>query len=203
MDVLLIAGFVKKKTITKDTYSNADPHRKQKLCISVYIVQPKVCKYTIQHIYIYTVKSAWKTTFRKPKFVIKDHTYAFLIAPRFSLACIYITPYIDVTYFFFYRSPVFRDHVVSTLPWVAVKDMFNYYTSLSFFLYKNMTVVLLFHPKINCMTIPPVEPVKNCRTIPPCGKFSNHTSRTFLIHSFHWFKLNDFMQVLGLFHCAS
>ena len=78
----------------------------------------------------------------------------------------------------------------------------NYYTSLSVFLYKNMTVVLLFHLNINGMTIPPVVPVKNCRTIPFCG-FSNHISRTFLIHSSHWFKLNDVMQVLGLFHCAS
>jgi hypothetical protein len=41
-----------------------------------------------------------------------------------------------------------------------------YYTSVSFFLYKNMTVVLLLHPKINCMTIPPVVPVKIFRTIP-------------------------------------
>jgi hypothetical protein len=33
-------------------------------------------------------------------------------------------------------------------------------------------------------------PVKNCRTIyiPLCGNFSNHISRTFLIHSSHWFK---------------
>jgi hypothetical protein len=176
-------------------------HIENKTYVLVYISFSPRYANTQFNIYIYTVKSAWKTTFRKLQFVIKDHTYAFLIAPRFSLACIYITPYIDVTCFF--RSPVFRDHVVSTLPWVAVKDMFNYYTSLSFFLYKNMTVVLLFHPKINCMTIPPVEPVKNCRTIPPCGKFSNHTSRTFLIHSFHWLKLNDVMQVLGLFHCAS
>jgi hypothetical protein len=56
-------------------------------------------------------------------------------------------------------------------------------------------------PKINCMTIPPVVPVKHCRTIPLCGNFSNHISRTFLIHSFDWFKLNDVMQVLGRFHC--
>jgi hypothetical protein len=27
-------------------------------------------------------------------------------------------------------------------------------------------VVLLLHPKINCMTIPPVVPVKKCRIIP-------------------------------------
>jgi hypothetical protein len=47
------------------------------------------------------------------------------------------------------------------------------------------------HPKINCMTIPPVVPVKNCRTISLCGNFSNHLSLTFLIHSSHWFKLND------------
>ena len=66
-----------------------------------------------------------------------------------------------------------------------------------------MTVVLLFHPKINCMTIPPVVPVKNCRTIPLCGNFSNHICRTFLIHSFDWFKLNDVMKVLGSFHCVS
>jgi hypothetical protein len=37
-----------------------------------------------------------------------------------------------------------------------------YYTSVSFFLYKNMAVVLLLHPKTNCMTIPPVV---------NCGKF--------------------------------
>ena len=67
----------------------------------------------------------------------------------------------------------------------------NCYTSLSFFLYKNMTVILLLHPKINCMTIP------------LCDNFSNHISRTLLNHSSHWFKLNDVMQVLGLFHCAS
>ena len=66
-----------------------------------------------------------------------------------------------------------------------------------------MTVVLLLHPKINCMTITPVVLVKNCRTIPPCGNFSNHISRTFLNHLSHWFKLNDVMQVLGLFQCAS
>jgi hypothetical protein len=46
-----------------------------------------------------------------------------------------------------------------------IAEITYYYTSLSFFLYKNMTVVLLLHPKINCMTIPPVVPVKNCRTI--------------------------------------
>jgi hypothetical protein len=40
---------------------------------------------------------------------------------------------------------------------------YRYFTN--FFLYKNMTVVLLLHPKINCMTIPPVVPVKICRTI--------------------------------------
>ena len=62
-----------------------------------------------------------------------------------------------------------------------------------------MTVVLLLHPKINCMTIPPVVPVKNCRTIPLCGNFSNHISQTFLNHSYHWFKLNDVMQVLRFF----
>jgi hypothetical protein len=66
-----------------------------------------------------------------------------------------------------------------------------YYTSLSFFLYKNMTVVLPLHPKINLMTIPPVVPVKQFRTIPPCGNFSNHISQTFLNHSSHWFQLND------------
>jgi hypothetical protein len=50
-----------------------------------------------------------------------------------------------------------------------------------FFLNKNMTAVLLLHPKINCMTIPPVMPVKNFRTIPLCGNFSNHISRTLLM----------------------
>ena len=30
-----------------------------------------------------------------------------------------------------------------------------------------MTVVLLLHPKISCMTIPPVVAVKKSRTIPP------------------------------------
>ena len=66
-----------------------------------------------------------------------------------------------------------------------------YYTSVSVFLYKNMTLVLLLHTNINCMTIP------------PCGNFSNHISRTFLNYSSHWFKLNDVMQVLRLFHCTS
>ena len=65
-----------------------------------------------------------------------------------------------------------------------------------------MTVVLLLHPKINCMTIPPMVPVKYFRTIPLYGSFSNHISRSFLNHSFHWFDLNDVMQVLGLFHSA-
>ena len=89
--------------------------------------------------------------------------------------------------------------------WVFIYIYGNtfYYTSLSVFLFKTMTVVLLFRPKINCMTIPPVVLVKNCRTIPLCGNFSNHISRTFLIHSSHWFKLNDVMQILRLFHCAS
>ena len=54
-----------------------------------------------------------------------------------------------------------------------------------------MTVVLLLHPKISCMTIPPVVPVKYFRTIPPCGNFSNHISPTFLNLSFHCSKLND------------
>jgi hypothetical protein len=67
-------------------------------------------------------------------------------------------------------------------------------TSLSFFLYKNMTVVLLLHPKINCMTIGGAG--KFVRTIPPCGNFSNHISQTFLNHSSHWFKLNDVIKVL-------
>jgi hypothetical protein len=44
---------------------------------------------------------------------------------------------------------------------------------------------------------------KNVRTNPPCGNFSNHISQTFLNHSSHWFKLNDVMQVLRLFHWAS
>ena len=34
-------------------------------------------------------------------------------------------------------------------------NCFYYYTSVSFFIFENMTVVLLVHPKINCMTIPP------------------------------------------------
>jgi hypothetical protein len=88
---------------------------------------------------------------------------------------------------------VFSDWLTSL---VTFFDKTFYYTSLSFFLYKNMTVILLLHPKINCMTIPPVVPVKNFRTIPLCGNFSNHISRTFLSHSSHWFKLNDVMQVL-------
>ena len=66
-----------------------------------------------------------------------------------------------------------------------------------------MTAVLILHPKINCMTIPPVVLVKNCRTIPLCGNFSNHISQTFLNHLSHWFKLNDVMEVLEPFHCAS
>ena len=60
--------------------------------------------------------------------------------------------------------------------------MLNYYTSVYFFLYKNMTVVLLLHPNINCMTIPPVVPVKHLMTIALCGNFSNNISRTFLNH---------------------
>jgi hypothetical protein len=52
-----------------------------------------------------------------------------------------------------------------------------------------MTVVLLLHPKINCMTIGGAG--KFVRTIPPCGNFSNHISQTFLNHSSHVFKLND------------
>ena len=64
-----------------------------------------------------------------------------------------------------------------------------------------MTVVLLLHPKINYMTIPPVVP--DNRTILPVV-ISAIISRTFLNHSSHWFKLNDVMQVLvGLCHCAS
>jgi len=66
-----------------------------------------------------------------------------------------------------------------------------------------MTAVLLLHPKINCMTISPVVPVNNFRTISQCGNFSNHISRTFLNHPSHWFKLNDVMQIIGLFHCGS
>ena len=37
----------------------------------------------------------------------------------------------------------------------------------SVFLNKNMTVVLLLHPKINCVTIPPVVPVKILKLYPP------------------------------------
>ena len=79
------------------------------------------------------------------------------------------------------------DNLINTMQLITLCEVNsrNYYTSLSFFLYKNMTVVLLFHPKINCKTIPPVVPVKNCRTIPPCGNFSNHISQTFLNQSFH------------------
>ena len=66
-----------------------------------------------------------------------------------------------------------------------------------------MTVVLLVHPKINCMTIPPAPVNYSFRTIPPCGNFSNHISQTFPNQSYHWFKLNDVMQVLRLFHCAT
>ena len=74
-----------------------------------------------------------------------------------------------------------------------------YYNSVSFFLYKNMTVVLLLHPKIHCMTIPPVVPVNRFRTFPSCGNYSNHISRTFLNHSPHWFKLNDVIEVFKYF----
>ena len=66
--------------------------------------------------------------------------------------------------------------------------MLYYYTSVSVFLYKNMTVVLLLHPKTNCMTIPRVVPVNNFKTIPLCSNFSNRISRTFLNHSSRWFK---------------
>ena len=79
---------------------------------------------------------------------------------------------------------------------LGYNNKYNYCTSLSFFLYKNMTVVLLLHPKIDCMTIPPVVPVKHFRTIRPCDNFSNHISRKFLNHSSHWLKSNDVMQVL-------
>jgi hypothetical protein len=37
----------------------------------------------------------------------------------------------------------------------------------SVFLNKNMTEVLLLHPKINCVTIPPVVPVKILKLYPP------------------------------------
>ena len=37
----------------------------------------------------------------------------------------------------------------------------------SVFLNKNMTVVLLLHPKIKCVTIPPVVPVKILKLYPP------------------------------------
>jgi hypothetical protein len=62
-----------------------------------------------------------------------------------------------------------------------------------------MTVILLLHPKISCMTIPLVMLVKNCRTIPPCGNFSNHISRPFRNHSSHWFRLSNVMQALRFF----
>ena len=61
-----------------------------------------------------------------------------------------------------------------------------------------MTVVLLLHPKINCVTIPPVVPVKHFRTIPLCGNFSNHISGTLLNHLSHWFKLNDVILTFSL-----
>ena len=59
------------------------------------------------------------------------------------------------------------DNLINTMQLITLCEVNsrNYYTSLSFLLHKNMTVVLLLHPKINCMTIPPVVPVKNCRTI--------------------------------------
>ena len=57
-----------------------------------------------------------------------------------------------------------------------------------------MTIVLLFHPKINCITIPPGGQVNRLRTIPLCGNFSDNISRTFLNHSSHCFKLNDVMR---------
>ena len=59
-----------------------------------------------------------------------------------------------------------------------------------------MTVVLLLHPIIDCMTIPPGVPVIFFRIIPPCGNFSNHISQTFLNHSSDWLKSTDVMQVL-------
>jgi hypothetical protein len=51
-----------------------------------------------------------------------------------------------------------------------------------------MTVVLLLHPKINCMTIHLVMQIQIFRSISPCGNFSNHISRTFLNHSSYWIK---------------
>jgi hypothetical protein len=74
-----------------------------------------------------------------------------------------------------------------------LKNTQKYDDSMTLY-YGNMTVVLLLHPKINWMTIPPVVPVKNFRTISLYGNFSNHISQTFLSHSSHWFKLNDVIE---------
>jgi hypothetical protein len=91
----------------------------------------------------------------------------------------------NTTFFFLYVNYKLKTFLLN-----CTEMIFVYYTSLSFPLYKNMTVVLLLHPKINCMTIP------------PCGTFSNHISQIFQNHSSHWSKLNDVIHVLGLFHCA-
>ena len=50
------------------------------------------------------------------------------------------------------------DNLINTMQLITLCEVNsrNYYTSLSFLLHKNMTVVLLLHPNINCMTIPPV-----------------------------------------------
>jgi hypothetical protein len=85
-------------------------------------------------------------------------------------------------------------NIFPTCPTCIIK---YYYTSLSFFLYKSMTVVLLLHPKINCLTIFRMVPVKNCRTIPLCGNFSNNISHkctptytAWIISQMHTKKIN-------------
>ena len=95
--------------------------------------------------------------------------------------------------FYFYSGP---DWSILECPYyyrcISSCNSINYNISLFFFLYKNMTVVLLLLLKINAHDYSTaVVLVKNFKTIPPCGNFSNHISRTFLNHSSHWFKLND------------
>ena len=66
-----------------------------------------------------------------------------------------------------------------------------------------MTVVLLFHPEINYRSSPPVVPVKKCRTIPLPVVISAILFPGLFSYIHHWLKLNDVMQDLGHFHCAS
>lgn len=45
-----------------------------------------------------------------------------------------------------------------------------------------MTVILLLHPKSNCMTIPPVVPVNSFSTISSCGSLLDITFSAFYVY---------------------